>query len=66
MGWAKYDEDIREVVEERRMVKGEYFYGTRNYDSYIKAESKISSYGSYKKETRVVKRQYHRAAENVR
>ena len=58
MGWAKYDEDIREVVEERRGMRSEYLYGARNYDSYIKVGNRIDSYGSYQKETRIVKRPY--------
>ena len=56
MGWAKYDEDIREVVEERMVMKGNYLYAGNYYDYCGKEKGVIGSYGSYKKETRIVKR----------
>lgn len=53
MGWAKYDEDIREEVDARIDLLGGYMYGTESLRCY--SGNCINSKRTCIKETRIVK-----------
>lgn len=56
MGWAKYNEDNREIIEDRMRMRSDYLYASIDFNSYLNTNRKIESYGTYRKETKIVKR----------
>ena len=56
MGWAKYDEDIRLVYEERNGMCLTHIYGIGSYNNRDKKNSRAEKSGVFKPETKIVKR----------
>lgn len=67
MGWAKYDEDNRDYIEERWAQKGNYYPSVFNYTSGYSVERKNASRSSHTKySSETLKTYYHVSSQKAR